>query len=564
MKKALALVLALTMALSLAACGNTAAPTESGASGASGAADPAAAAMYPGTADPDTVVVNISSEPPEMNSITTTDATAINLMRHVLEGLTVLDPQNKAVPGVAESWTTSEDGLTWTFTLRKDSVWSNGDPVTANDFVFGLTRLFTPEAVAPYAGTWATYIKGAAELLSGEGTAEGLGVKALDDYTLEITLSAPCSYFANLLAFPSFYPVNEKFYTEMGMEDGYALDMDKMLFNGPYVMSEWQHDDHITLTKNDNYWDKANRAMIPKIKMMMITDSNAGLTAFQTGDIDMIGLTGEQVKMLEAEGAQIGQYADGTPAYLEFNVSDSASSPAMANAKVRRAITLAVDAEGYCRNVAQNSNMAADGMVPPVVGGGKYTEKRGALIERPTDGDYTEVKALFEEGCKEAGVDPASMDLKYVTDEGDSAYKMAAYIQDQLQKNLGLKIHIESMPFKQRLEAQTNKQFDICLALWGPDYDDAMTYLDMFTSTSGNNHTGWSNAEFDKIIEDAYAEGDPDKHADLMIQAEKLLMEEMPIGPIYFRVRDYITSAKFSGVVRNAFQDGVLTYATLN
>lgn len=561
MKKALALVLALTMAMSLAACGGTPAPASSGGTGSAANVD---AAMYPGTSEPDTVVVNITSEPPEMNSITTTDATAINLMRHVGEGLTALDASNKAVPGVAESWTTSEDGLTWTFNLRKDSVWSNGEPVTAHDFVFSITRLFTPEAVAPYAGTWATYIKGAAELLSGEGTAEGLGVKAVDDYTLEITLNAPCSYFANLMAFPNFYPMNEKFYTEMGMEDGYALDMDKMLFNGPYVMSEWQHDDHVTLTKNDKYWDKANRAQIPTIKMVMITDTNTGLSAFQAGDIDMIGLSGEQVKMLTAEGADVKQYADGTPAYLEFNVSESASSPAMANAKVRRAITLAIDAESYCRNVAQNSYMAADGMVPPVVGNGKYTEKRGSLIERPTDGDYTEVKALFEEGCKEAGVDPASLDLKYITDEGDSAYKMAAFIQEQLQQNLGLKIHIESMPFKQRLDAQSNKQFDICLALWGPDYDDAMTYLDMFVTDAGNNHTGWSNAEYDKLIEAAYAEGDPEKHQEIMIEAEKLLMEEMPIGPIYFRVRDYITSAKFSGVIRNAFQDGVMTYATLN
>ena len=561
MKKALALVLALTMAMSLAACGGTPAPASSGGTGSAANVD---TAMYPGTSEPDTVVVNITSEPPEMNSITTTDATAINIMRQVGEGLTALDASNKAVQGVAESWTTSEDGLTWTFNLRKDSVWSNGEPVTANDFVFSITRLFTPEAAAPYAGTWATYIKGAVELLNGEGTAEGLGVKAVDDYTLEIVLNAPCSYFANLMAFPNFYPMNEKFYTEMGMEDGYALDMDKMLFNGPYVMSEWQHDDHVTLTKNDKYWDKANKALIPTIKMMMISDSNAALTAFQAGDIDMIGLSGEQVKMLSAEGADVKQYADGTPAYLEFNVSESASSPALANAKVRRAITLAIDAESYCRNVAQNSNMAADGMVPPVVGNGKYTEKRGSLIERPTDGDYTEVKALFEEGCKEAGVDPASMDLKYITDEGDSAYKMAAFIQEQLQQNLGLKIHIESMPFKQRLDAQSNKQFDICLALWGPDYDDAMTYLDMFVTGTGNNHTGWSNAEYDKLIEAAYAEGDPEKHQEIMIEAEKLLMEEMPIGPIYFRVRDYITSAKFSGVIRNAFQDGVMTYATLN
>ncbi len=560
MKKALALVMALALVLSLAACGN-AASTPAGAE--SGAAQSGATGLYPGTPDADTVVTNITSEPPEMNSITTTDATAINILRQVNEGLTAQNADNEAVPGVAKDWTVSEDQLVWTFNLREDSVWSNGDPVTANDFVFAMTRLFTPESGAQYAGTWATYIKGAEDLLSGKGTADGLGVKALDDHTLEITLNAPCAYFANLVSFPSFFPMNEKFYTEVGMEDGYALDLDKLLFNGPYIMSEWQHDDHVTLTKNDKYWDKDNKALIPTIKMVMISDSGAALNAFQAGEVDMIGLNGEQREMLAAEGVDVKQYADGTPAYLEYNVTDTASTPALANAKVRKAITLAIDAESYCKNVAKNSNMAADGMVPPVVGGGKYTEKRGSLIERNTE-DYTEVKAMFEEGCKEAGVDPASIDLKYITDEGDNAYKMAAFIQAQLQEHLGLKMHIDPMPFKQRLEAQSKKDYDLCLALWGPDYDDAMTYLDMFVTTSGNNHTGWSNAEYDALIEKAYAEGDPEKHMELMIEAEKLLMDEMPIGPIYFRVRDYVTSDKFSGVIRNAFQDGVMTYATLN
>ncbi len=554
MKKAFALALALVMALSLVACG-TSAPASSGSAVSTG--------MYPGTAGTDSVTVNITSEPPEMNSITTTDGTAFSVLCHVMEGLTVLDADNVPQPGVAESWTTSEDGLTWTFKLRQDSVWSNGDPVTANDFVFAFTRLFTPESGSLYAGTWCTYIKGAEEMLTANGSAENLGVKALDDYTLEVTLTAPCAYFANLMAFSSFYPLNEKFYTEVGMEDGYALDMDKMLFNGSYVMSEWQHDDHITLVKNENYWDKENKALIPTINMAMINDSGAGLNAFQAGEIDMIGLNGEQAEMLRAEGVNVKQYPDGSPAYLQFNTTESASSPALASAKVRKAITLAIDADSYNKNVAKNGNLAADGMVPPVVNGGKYNEARGALLVRPTDGDYTEVKAMFEEGCKETGVDPASMNLRYVCDDGDNAYKTAAFIQNQLKEHLGLEVTIESMPFKQRLEAQNNLNFDLCVALWGPDYDDAMTYLDIFVTGGMNNHTGWTNTEYDALIDQAFHEGDPAAHQDLLIQAETILMEEMPIGPIYFRVLDYVTSDKLTGEIRNAFQLLNLTSASI-
>ena len=553
MKKVMALVLALALSLSLAACG-TSAPAGSGA--------PMGTGMYPGTPDPDMVTVNISSDPPDMNTITTTDSTAISVLYHVGEGLTSLNGEGKAVPGVAESWTTSEDGLVWTFTLRPDAVWSNGTPVTANDFVFAMTRHFTPETGAQYAGTWATYIKGAEEMLNNGGSAEDLGVKALDDHTLEITLTTPCAYFLNLMAFPSFYPMNEAFYMEAGAEDGYALDAEHFLGNGPYTLTEWQHEDHITLTKNDSYWDKANKAFIPSIKMIMVTDSGAGLNAFRGGEADMIGLSGEQAEMMRAEGANVKQYPDGTPAYIQFNTTESASSPALANAKVRRAITLAIDADSYNKNVARSSNLAADGIVPPVVNNGEYNAKRGALIERPTE-DWTEVKALFEEGCQEAGVDPASMNLRYVCDEGDGAYKMAAFVQNQLKEHLGLTIEIESMPFKSRLDAQQHLDFDLCVALWGPDYDDAMTYLDMFTSESGNNHTGWANAEYDALVEEAFHEGDLEKHQELLIQAEKLLMEEMPIAPVYFRVRDYITSDKLTGEVRTAFQETNLVYAKL-
>ena len=566
MKKVLALVLVLALAVSLVACGGAApAPSEPAASGA--ASGEAAAGntngIYMGTPDADTVTINISSEPPEMNSVTTTDATAINVMRHVYEGLTALDPNNDPVPGVAESWETSEDGLVWTFHLREDSVWSNGEPVTANDFVFAITRHFTPEAGAPYAGTWAAYIAGAADLLSGNAGPEALGVKAVDEHTLEITLNAPCAYFLNLMSFPSFYPINEKFYTEVGMEDGYALDADKMLYNGPYTMASWEHEAEIVLQKNENYWDKANKAFIPTVKMKMIADSGAAMTAFEAGELDMVGLNGEQVEYMKGQGITPAQYADGTPAYVEFNTVTG--SPILANAKVRVALTMAIDAQSYITNVAKSSYLPADGMTPPVVGGGKYTDARGPLIER-TD-DYAAVKAMFEEGCAEVGVAPADVKLNYVTDDGDNAYKMAAFIQNQWKDHLGLteeQVIINAMPFKSRLQAMQDKTFDVCLALWGPDYDDAMTYLDMFMTDNGNNHTGWSNAEYDKMITDAYAEGDPAKHQEIMINAEKLLMQEMPIGPIYFRVRDYVCSDKFSGEVRTAFQDAVMTYATLN
>ena len=160
-------------------------------------------------------------------------------------------------------------------------------------------------------------------------------------------------------------------------------------------------------------------------------------------------------------------------------------------------------------------------------------------------------------------MDPASINLNYVTDEGDNAYKTAAFIQNQWKEKLGIEATVTQMPFKSRLQAQTDKTYDVCFALWGPDYDDPLTYLDMFVTDSGNNHTGWSNAEFDELIASSYTEADAAKREEIMINAEKLLMEEMPIGPVYHRIRDYITADKLTGVVRTAFQDIVMHYATI-
>lgn len=576
MKKALALVLALVLAMSMVACGGASSSAPAASSGSTAESTPAdstpAAAgtsmtngLYPGTMDADMVTININTEPPEMNSITTTDATAISIMRDVLEGLTSLDENNQPIPGVAESWDVSAnadgvEGTVYTFHLRDNAVWSNGDPVTANDFVFALTQHFTAETGAAYAGTWASYVQGASELLAGTGSPEDLGVKAIDDTTLEITLTNPCAYFLSMCAFPSFYPMNEKFYNEMGGVDGYALDADKMLYNGPYVISEWQHEDHVTITKNDNYWDKENKAFIPTVKMVMISDSGAALNSFQGGELDMVGLSGDQVQLLKGEGCTPGQYPDAAPGYLEYNTV-SASTPALSNAKVRRALTMAIDAESLNRDVLKNSYLAATGMVPDAINGGAYSEARGNLIDRSISAD--DVKALFEEGCAEAGVDPASINLNYVTDEGDNAYKTAAFIQNQWKEKLGIEATVTQMPFKSCLQAQTDKTYDVCFALWGPDYDDPLTYLDMFVTDSGNNHTGWSNAEFDELIASSYTEADAAKREEIMINAEKLLMEEMPIGPIYHRIRDYITSDKLTGVVRTAFQDIVMHYATI-
>lgn len=579
MKKAQLLVLALMMTFGLAACGNQAANSTAVQESTSKDnqttenATPAKTGMttnglYPGTADADSVTTNIGAEPPDMNSVTTTDSTAISIMRDTLEGLVMLNQENEVIPGVAESWDISDDKMTYTFHLRDNAMWSNGDKVTANDFVFAWTQLFTSQTGAQYAGTWAPYIKGAKEMLE-TGDASNFGVVAEDEKTLKVTLTSPTEYFLSVLAFPNFYPINEAFWNEVGGVDKYGRDADKMLYNGPYMMSEWQHEDHVTIKKNDKYWDKANKAFIPTVNMVMIAESGAALNSFQGGEVDMIGLSGEQRDLLKSEGVVTGEYMDGAVAYLEFNtlngkegsVSSDAVGKALGNAKVRRALTLAVDVESYLKNVAKSSSSVADGIVTPSVANGEYAKARGSLIDRSKSSD--ELKALLEEGLKEAGVSLKDFKPVLSTDEGDNALKMVTFIQNEWKTKLGVEMTVEQLPFKNRLDKMSKKTYDIVVSLWGPDYDDPMTYLDIMASTSGNNHTGWANKDFDNLLKQAYLETDSQKRQQFFIDAEKLLMEEMPVGPLYFRARDYIVSDKMTGVVRNAFQDTLLKYAKL-
>lgn len=562
MKKALALVLALALALSLVACGGAPASTSGSASGSAGAT--AASGLYPGTADAEGITVNLASEPPEMNPLTTTDSTSMNVLRHIYQGMMYLDAEDNAVEGVAESYEVSEDGLTYTFKLKEGLTWSNGEPVTSADFVFGLRTFFTPETAGDYQSTWATLIQGAEAAFKGEAPVEDIGIEAPDEYTVVYHLNTPAPYFLSVLAFPSFFPINEKGWNDCGGVDGYGTEADKMVTNGAYNITEWQHQDHITLTKNDSYWNAENEASIKSITFKMIDDINTALNGFMTGELDMIGLSGQQKTDLETEGAaKLGQYADGGVWYFEYNVTQ----PGLSNPKVRQALTMGIDIPSLMENIVKNDSQAATSFTPDCVKGadgvtGSFHEKVGDLVDHSSD--FEAAKALLAEGLEEEGMTVDELEISILTDTGDTAAKQCAFFQEQWKTNLGLtNVNVDQQEFQSRLDKMSNHDFSVVFAGWSPDYNDPNSYLDMWITGGGNNHTGWSNAEYDQYITDAANESDPMAREELLISAEKLLMEEQPVGPIYFRVRDYAMSDKLDGVVRSAFQDMNFLWATI-
>ncbi len=565
MKKNKLLAAVLVAALSvtmLAGCGGAKEPDNSAESTTSAdntadptdTTEPADLGTYPGTSEANAITVNITSEPPDLFTVTTTDTTSFSVIRHIMENLVMLDENDEVVAGVAKDWTVSEDQMTYTFNLRDDMKWTNGEPVTANDFVFAWTSLLTPSFAAEYAYFGYVFKNGQA---FNEGTvgADELGVKAVSDYVLEVTLENPTSYFLSTLAFGVFAPLNEKAYNEYG--EAYGTDADKIVSNGPFKIASWEHENNLVLEKNSDFYD-ADNIKLDKITMVMINDTNAALNAFKAGEIDITDrLTGDQVALLEGEGYPVNTYDDGSTFYLEYNLTDKN----LANKNLRTALTYAVDSQAFIDSIVKNDSKPAVSYTPPIVKGlnGSFADEVGALIPAF---DADKAKDYYAKALEELGVD--TVELTMISDDTDSAVLYAAFVQEQLKVNLGIDLKVESMPFKSRIEKMTNKDFSIVFAGWGPDYNDPMTFLDMFETGNGNNHTSYSNAAYDDLLDKVRAELDPTARFGYLTELEKILMQDLPIGPIYWRAKDYVVSGKIaSGVRRTAFQDMNYRYVTL-
>ncbi len=560
MKKRLSLLLAVSLVLGLlASCAPATPPSASGSS--SPAPSASAEPSTPVTpAGPKEVTVNLTSEPPELNSVLTTSTGSGNVLRHTVDGLTALDAHDKPQPAVAEKWDVTDSNKTYTFHLRQGMKWSNGEPVTAHDFTYAWTQLFTPEVGANYAGTWAGMILGADEYLNGQPLSAEvraeldqkgykdlpMGFIALDDYTLQVTLTNPYPYFLDVLAFYSFAPLNQKGVEAIGW-DSYAKEYNTLLTNGAYKMTSWTHDAEIVLEKNPDYY-KADSIKIDKITMVMISDAGTALNAFQTGEVDFITVNAENRKLLEAQGVKIYQQNDGSCWYFEFNTK----LPGLNNAKVRKALTLGVDAETFVKSVVNNNSTVANSFVPPAISNGEFTKAVGPQLTR---GDYAAAKALLEEGLKEEGLTVANFHPVLIADDTSAGQKYSAFFQEQFKTNLGVEIKLELMTYKNRIVRMQNHDFSIVMAGWGPDYNDPMTFLDLFVTGSGNNHTQYSNTEYDKLVNDARKEPDPAKRVQIMVEIEKILARDMPVGYIYNRVKDYVLSPKLTGYVATAFTD---------
>lgn len=536
-RKLLAALLTVTMIAGLSACGKPAENTTGQKSG-----------VFQGTADKDTVVLDITAEPIEMSSLLAYDSIALSILPHCISGITRLDENDTPVADMAEKWEINEDSTEYTIYLRKGVKWSNGEEVTAKDFYFAWVTQMKPETGSYMASFVYENIKNGEAFYNGQAEESELGIQVIDDYTIKIKWERPMADGLFLLTMPAYFPVNQKAFEEIGAQE-YGKDADTMVTNGAYKMTEWTHDDHILLEKSDDFYNAAN-INIPKVKLTMIGDSNTRLNAFMTGEIDLCNLYSEQIAQIkQKDEAALDSYSDGGTWYLGFNMKNEL----LMNKNLRTALAYSIDVQSLLDNVIADGSVAADGLVPASIGGAgeeSYAAARGNLFSY----DVEKAKSSMELALKELNL--TTSDIKLSLDVADTSYSQnqAAYIQQEWKKNLGIDVTVNAQAWQAVQEAKGNGDFAISIEANGPTENTAMTFLEYFASDNANNLGKYSNPEFDSLLTQADTESDPEKKQELMIQAEKILMNDMAIGPMYFTCTTYAVSDKLDGLVRTPFQ----------
>lgn len=550
---------------SIAASESSAESTESTASGDStpAASGDATAIFTPKTVDAaKTISLNAGMEPTGLNTLTSTYAIEFSLFKHMYENLVTLDDDDNTVPGAAESWDYDEDTLTYTFHLRKDGVWTNGDPVTAKDFEFAWSQALNPDVASDYA-YFLYFIKNAEKYFNGEVAWDEVGVKVVDDYTLEVTMEQPTPYALFLFSFGTLAPINQRFYEAVGA-DLYSTEAQYFCTNGPFALTEWSHNDKIVMQKNDA-WHGAADVEVEEIDWKIITDANAALSSFLAGDLDMVGLdTGELIKQAEAAGATIQSYTDGTSFYIYFNNNDQYLS----NVNLRRALFNAIDEQKEIDTVWQNDNEPMTSFTAPGVSatdGTSFAGKVGELYAPSRDQEKAKeylATALSELGCT---VDELSAHLSI--DCGDSATSIAeaSFYQEQWRQVLGIEVTVNSMITKQGSQNRKTGNYVMSITGWGPDYNDPNTFLDLWVTDGSNNQTGFSNERYDELIDLAAKETDLEKRESYFIECEQIIADQLPIGPAFWRAPSYACSDKIKGGMhRSTFQDINAVYVKLS
>ena len=481
-----------------------------------------------------TFTLNIVTEPSSIDPQITTDIPGGTVDELILEGLLRKDKTGKSVAGIAQKWEKSKDGLVWTFHLRDGVKWSNGDPVTANDFKAGWIRGLNPDTAGSNA-SMLFVIKNGEKYNAKKVSENEVGIKVIDDKTLQVTLESPTPYFDDLVTFKSFMPLNQKFYNEA--KDKYFTEAKYTISNGPYTLEKWTHDSELKFKKNPNYWDAGN-VKIDNVELKIIATDSA-VNAFKNKEVDVTAVTFEQAKEFAGK-PELVKANDGGIYYLLFNTKENVFK----NAKVRRAITMAINKEELVNKVLEGSEKLTKTFTPSGIGlNGVSKDFPAEVATDQPKFNVAEAKKLLAEGLKEEGLSELPRFEILFNDTG-SRKAIAEYIQESLRNNLGANVELDKVSGKERIERTKKRDYQISLQNWTGDFLDPITYLDLFDSTNANNRGDFKNVKYDELTKTVKSSADPKVRVPAMIEMEKLISEEQPVTILFQKQKLYLVNPK--------------------
>lgn len=550
-KKIVSLVLALALLGSaFAGCGNST-TASSGAVASTATSTPAAAKS---------LSVCVGPEPETIDPALNQAADVTTVIQHLFEGLTRYSSDGKIVNAEAKDIKISADRLTYTITLRDDLKWSDGKAVTASDYVYAWQRVVDPKTASQYAYIFDAVLNGTDIYTSKNKDITSLGVKAIDEKTLEVKLAAPCAYFNELLSFTAYYPVRKDV---VDGNDKWTQDAKTYISNGPYMMQNWSHKESITVVKNPNYYDK-DKVKIDTLKFVLLEDDTAIQAAYQNGEISFAypvsvdEMDAWKVKPDYHKDAELGIN------YVDFNNKKAPFD----NIKVREALTLAIDRNYIVEKVTKENQTPATGLVPlgatdvdstkqfRTVGGDYYSAKAE---------DYAKNVAQAQQLLAEAGYPGGKgfPTFEYATNPTSANQATAEALQNMWKTELGITCTIASQEWAVFIDTRNKGNFTTARDAWGADYNDPITFLDMFVTDGGNNNSKYANPEYDKLIKLAKSTDDNKVRMPALHQAEDLLMKDYSVAPLFYRTRSYLLNPNIKGYYMSPYGFDYFMYATV-
>jgi oligopeptide transport system substrate-binding protein len=483
---------------------------------------------------------NLAVEPQYLDPAKAVGLAEFRVEYACFEGLASLGAGDTPVPGAAEKWQISSDGKTYTFYLRKNARWSNGDPVTAADFEYAWKRLLNPNTASPNA-SMLFYLKNAEDYNSGKIKDAGMvGVQAKDERTLAVTLNAPCSFFLGLTINPSLYPVNKRIVE--ANPGKWTASPETYIGNGPFKLTNWVHHEKLEFVPNPYYWNKS-KIKLQKLFFYTVEEQSTALTMFDTGQLDLTDeLPRPEIPRLAKAG--LVKYSPNIGTY--YYMLNTRKAP-LNNPRVRKALALAIDRSQIVKYITKAGEQPALGFVPYGI-----PDAGSKSVFRKIGGDYFKdnavgqaKKLMAEAGYSNIKKFP-TIEILYNTNETNK--QIAEVIQEMWREKLGINVNLVNQEYKVYLQSRSEGNFQVARSSWIGDYVDPMTFLDLWATGNGNNYTGWKSGQYDKLIDVAKTSNDPKVRYKALHDAEKLLMDEMPIIPFYFYTRPYIIKPWVKGV----------------